>query len=216
MIIPFIKNINFYELLKFKSLFGKSDPMKDYIPIAYLQSTGTQYIDTGVKYDNHYHYIIDCEIDSIPGNQLFGMLHFYDHSVVIWDNYHYYLCNGERQRFDSNIIGGNRAIITIDYDDKSIAIKSGDIDTVKVFTGDFNPSSSVYPVILFAYWTSWSDKLSGYGKGKIYSFKYYESDELLRDMVPVIRKSDNKPGMYDKVSQTFLINQGTGEFTVPV
>ena len=39
---------------------------------------------------------------------------------------------------------------------------------------------------------------------------------LLRDMIPVIRLSDYKPGMYDKVTQTFFTNQGTGEFETPV
>jgi len=37
---------------------------------------------------------------------------------------------------------------------------------------------------------------------------------LLVDLVPCYRKSDNKPGMYDKVHNTFYTNVGTGDFTV--
>jgi len=51
--------------------------------------------------------------------------------------------------------------------------------------------------------------------GKVYSAKTYDSDDvLINDFVPCYRKSDSKPGLYDLVKQTFLTNQGTGEFTV--
>lgn len=33
-------------------------------------------------------------------------------------------------------------------------------------------------------------------------------------LIPCYRKSDNKPGMYDLVSGSFLVNSGTGEFTI--
>ena len=31
-------------------------------------------------------------------------------------------------------------------------------------------------------------------------------------MVPCIRNSDNKPGLYDKVNKVFYVNKGSGEF----
>lgn len=49
-------------------------------------------------------------------------------------------------------------------------------------------------------------------KGKIYSAKLWDNNQLVRDFIPVIRKSDDKPGMYDKVTRTFFTNAGTGEF----
>ena len=48
---------------------------------------------------------------------------------------------------------------------------------------------------------------------KLYSMKLYgETDSIVGNFIPCYRKSDNKPGMYDTVSQTFFTNQGTGEF----
>lgn len=45
-------------------------------------------------------------------------------------------------------------------------------------------------------------------------FKYWDKDDnLLRDMIPCYRRSDNVIGMFDKVSQTFFTNAGTGTFT---
>ena len=49
---------------------------------------------------------------------------------------------------------------------------------------------------------------------KIKSHRIFVSDELVRDFVPCYRKSDDKPGMYDLVSDTFFTNAGTGEFAV--
>jgi len=50
--------------------------------------------------------------------------------------------------------------------------------------------------------------------GKVSSIKVLKDDNLLANYVPCYRKSDNKPGMYDLVSDTFYINEGTGDFLV--
>jgi len=51
--------------------------------------------------------------------------------------------------------------------------------------------------------------------GRVYSLKVSKDNTLLSNFVPCVRKSDNKPGMYDTVSHTFYTNAGTGEFIVP-
>lgn len=48
-----------------------------------------------------------------------------------------------------------------------------------------------------------------------YYFKFYRNDQLIGDFVPCVRKSDNKPGMYDTVTRTFFTNAGAGEFIIP-
>lgn len=51
--------------------------------------------------------------------------------------------------------------------------------------------------------------------GKVFTteFSGYNKQYIL---VPCYRKSDNKPGMYDKVNDVFYTNEGTGEFEVGV
>ena len=44
-------------------------------------------------------------------------------------------------------------------------------------------------------------------------FSLYSKDECVRNLFPVIRNSDSKPGLYDTVTGTFFTNAGTGEFT---
>lgn len=54
------------------------------------------------------------------------------------------------------------------------------------------------------------------GKGcRIYSIKFYNGETIIANFIPCVRKSDNKPGMYDTVTKTFFTNAGTGEFIVP-
>ena len=48
--------------------------------------------------------------------------------------------------------------------------------------------------------------------GKILGFQAERSAETIRNLVPALRSSDGKPGMFDTVSKNFYVNQGTGEF----
>lgn len=49
------------------------------------------------------------------------------------------------------------------------------------------------------------------GKSKIYYFQMYQSNQLTLDLIPVLDQN-NVPCMYDKVSDQFFYNQGTGTF----
>ena len=48
--------------------------------------------------------------------------------------------------------------------------------------------------------------------GKLWSFKIWDNNVLVRDYVPCYRKEDNVVGMYDIVNDVFYTNLGTGEF----
>lgn len=50
---------------------------------------------------------------------------------------------------------------------------------------------------------------------KTYSSKMIKNGVVVQNLIPCVRKSDSKPGMYDTVSKTFYTNSGTGEFIVP-
>ena len=187
----------------------------DYQEVEYLMSTGTQYIDTGLRFDtSDYHYIVDCTIDNYNGNQMFGMKVSYDHGVDVYNGV-YQLMDSNYYIYDTTIPAGQRATFTIDRPTKTIYADSGNIHDSHTFSGDFFPSGSVYKVVLFACWSSWSDALSACGIGKIYSFRFFKGGMLVRDLVPCVRIEDEKPGMYDLVTDTFYTNQGTGEFIVP-
>ena len=66
---------------------------------------------------------------------------------------------------------------------------------------------------LFLLGQNYKGNYRGNGLKQISYFKYWDNnDNLLRDMVPCYRKSDNVIGMYDKVSKILFTNAGTGTF----
>lgn len=50
---------------------------------------------------------------------------------------------------------------------------------------------------------------------RLYSLKMWEDGHLVRNYTPCIRKADSKPGLFETVSGEFVVNAGTGEFTTP-
>ena len=53
---------------------------------------------------------------------------------------------------------------------------------------------------------------SQYLKGKIYYLKFYSNGELIRNLRPTYRITDNTVGMYDLVENKFFPNAGTNDF----
>ena len=47
---------------------------------------------------------------------------------------------------------------------------------------------------------------------KCYNFSCYSKTKKEKDLIPCYRKSDGKPGMYDLVTDKFLVNKGSNEF----
>jgi len=51
-----------------------------------------------------------------------------------------------------------------------------------------------------------------YGYARFKEIKMYDGDELVRDLVPCYRKSDNKPGMFDIVNKNFYSSKTSSDF----
>ena len=80
--------------------------------------------------------------------------------------------------------------------------------------GHFVVGSSV---VLFAAHTNGGAK-SMLSSMRLYGFTVTDpmTGAILCDLLPCVRRADNKPGLYDRVNMRFLVNGGTGEFKVPI
>lgn len=76
------------------------------------------------------------------------------------------------------------------------------------------PQASTRSCAIFTYVSS-ADSATYRAAMVLYSLKIDGASGAILNMIPCIRKSDSKPGMYDTVSKTFYTNAGTGEFIVP-
>lgn len=183
----------------------------EYQEVTYIQSTGTQYIDTGIIPTSSSKAEVKYAVNAVgnAGSGIFGSADSGSPSTrfQIYQN--------------SNIslgIGGGYASMTEDTD---IHVSVLDAKNLKVYhdgieqsatTGTFsnNPMPN-NTITLFARHegsTSFS-----YGKCKIYYVKIWENDELIRYYIPAQRISDNVCGMYNLIDNTFLVNNGSDSFT---
>lgn len=73
-----------------------------------------------------------------------------------------------------------------------------------------NLTNITIPIFVFARNTNGTP--SNYIKGKLYSCQIYDSSELIMDLIPV--RVGNVGYMYDKVTKRLFGNAGTGNFTL--
>jgi hypothetical protein len=186
--------------------------------VAYLESTGTQYIDTGINPDDTYGYFVDmeqieswseqCPIGCMDAGNRFVGVYFANRTTgttttslaVGFGSYvkaEVYPAgfNVNQKVITSCNYMNNRKVIFDGYEIKDLSdinIKGAISRTIHLFNRHYS-SSAIF-------------------KGRIYNAVISKDNEIVADFVPCYRKSDNKPGMYDLVTGTFFTNAGTGEF----
>lgn len=180
----------------------------EYQEVEYIESSGSQWIDTGVilTLENTN---IRCDADVIVSTTALDKTIFgtngggntYYH-LTPYDYQWYYGTNGSEGHSGSysNIIG-TEYIISFNNNGK-IIINGEIIVENKIFTAK-NKSITI------------NTRMNGTSIWKFKYFKIYDDSSIIRNFIPCYRKSDSKPGMYDLVTNTFYVNQGTGaDFTV--
>lgn len=193
---------------------GNDSPFPEgVVPVEYIESTGSQYIDTGVIVNSRS--TVEFEVQVVNYND--GCMGLYEASSggrmlyinfygnKIYPRYGYFSPSSAQLnpydgwiRFGVNrVVFSNGTIIineTIAYSDISI---SG-LDTL------------TKPMILFAYMRV--NNIQGYTKARVFRFRIWNVDELILDIVPV--REGEVGAMYDLVSGGLFYNQGTGAFII--
>lgn len=192
-----------------------------YQEVDYLQSTGTQYIDTGLTGDIDTEWIVEFSDFDRNGNNYAGPFGIAATGakviVVCGGQVRVYTSFGNKQDVYYNTATASATEWATSTKRKISISKNGvyEDDTQKLAAYD-NPtySSSNLTMVIFA--RKESDGTVGTMIGtKIYSFVCKKNGTELAHFVPCYRKSDNEPGMYDTVSGEFFTNDGTGSFTIP-
>ncbi len=175
-----------------------------YTPIEYIQSSGTQYIDTGYKPNGNTKYSLTSSSVSSAG-VMFGAYNstwtdgsgYYSNAGNSPDWVHYY-ANTNTQYTMS---GAYNLVI----DKGKVTINN--TQYLNQSTKSFSVTRNLY---IFAGNTAGS--LTQPTSYKLYSMKIYTNNVISRDFIPVL-DSNNVACLYDKVTGGFFYNQGTGTFT---
>ena len=173
--------------------------------VAYLESHGTEWIDTGIIPTEATSCKLDGQFRRVDVTQINGA---YDTSSGN-KGFDIGVANGKwfARRFGANTLkitaDTNRHVFEIISDESAFSIDGTKYNLL------FSTGSFLKSIYLFAR----NDLLiSFYCTLALYGFSVRENNTLIQDIIPVLDLS-GRPAMYDEVSGQFFYNQGTGEFT---
>ncbi len=190
---------------------GTSRLPAEYQEVEYIESTGTQYINSGVLPNTFTTLVLSFAYTSNTTNtQLFG-------SRESWNRKGFYvgtksntLGNGFWIEFGSSYYETNLPLSDTNQHTLSFGRRFYYDDTL-YYT--FNTTLSGYQnIILFGSWEGEQNAIVP-SSSRLYSCQIYDNITLIRDFAPCYRKSDNVIGLYDLVNNTFYTNSGSGTFT---
>lgn len=185
----------------------------EYQQVEYIESTGTQYIDTQINPANKkIGAVLDFQFTSNTKTSggVFGSLKNdgtdniqftvyqskwrikINNYAVYGDNY-----DTERHLVSLNMPGGTK-------------IDDNIINNTQYTVASTN-TSNLY--LLAANYVSPGETVNYSLNGKLYSAKIYDGEKMIRHYIPCYRKSDNVIGVYDIVNDKFYTNEGTGNFS---
>lgn len=181
----------------------------EYQEVEYIESTGTQWIDTGISPN----ILLKGEITIMPKRYGYPIGSTNGQNKDYWGiNFHSsnkfecYLGSGTYPK-ESNWSLDTKYNIVINDNKKFYANNTLLTDFSNIQNNyNFNTNKNIY---LFR--MNYSNLTVGYFR--FYNAKFWNNGEVVRDFVPCYRKSDNEIGMYDVVNNVFYTNAGTGTFT---
>lgn len=177
-----------------------------YTELEYIQSTGTQYIDTGFKANNNTHVLMDSEFLETPSSNtaLFGArtsANNKNYAMLFIPSYFRSDYNTSYTQTWSisakirRIYDKNKQTTRIDGDNQSYS-------NVK-FQTDYN-------LTLFA--INAAGTVLWFASMRLFSCKIYDNGTLIRDFIPC-KNAAGVIGLYDLVNSKFYANAGKGVFT---
>lgn len=185
----------------------------EYQQVEYIESTGTQYIDTGINADYKLSLIFDIQVTDDTKTQNFGAIHT-NNGVYLRHHWNYQEVDGRKTlRYFFEEDNQSRTLfydVSLSRNVYNIDMYNKKLNDIAITRIDFDTTLNYW---LFGR-NSDREDLKIKSLIKLYSCKMYYENKLVRDFIPCYRVSDNKPGLYDLVNNIFYINQGTGEFVV--
>ena len=175
----------------------------EYQQVDYIESSGTQYIDTGYLMNNNS--IFEFKFaPMVESGHIFGV-----------SNYaRMYVQNNSGRAYE--YVRSNKFYEYGEYEQGTIhTFKLTPSEYIMDGTKRLDVTQTIadcpYNMPIFARNTG--KKIVMYSSIKLYYFKVYEGNDIKRDFIPCYRKSDNVVGLYDLVNKVFYTNAGTGAFT---
>ena len=196
---------------------ARADSLKNYQVLQYLESSGTQAIDTGVKYaDDTCLYTQMQVLNNNTGGHIGAIDQCSDN---INDRFHFRVDNSTFWAYAAHSESGSAVNSVGDgwnqwFIDKinNRIFKNGS-SAAGLALGAYGTADDSHSTIWLFGRNSNNSSYRQYATVRLSLTVIFHDDSLERQMIPCRRLSDNELGMYDLVRREFLTNIGTGSFT---
>lgn len=181
-----------------------------YTQLEYIESTGTQYIDTGFTPNQDTSLTMTAMLlSTADGASVYGSGVNNQNSAFecyLWSNSLEFNYGNNPYAFVGTAVANKK--FTLEHRKVSA---SYEYENGASYSHTFNSTTftSPYPLLIFA---NKRPTQIGYGYIRMYECSLYDNNMLIRNFIPARRNSDNVLGMYDLVNDVFYTNAGTGEF----
>lgn len=197
---------NYYKDLS----FGDYIPL-GYTPLEYIQSTGTQYIDTGVSPDT-----ADIKIE-LKYQYLDNRGTGYDTIMGCHNgnNSNLFVSSLNGTSAERHTLGANANNLTTPYDTKihTLIFNDENHECYKdgELIGSVGTGFTTFNRNIYMFGNNGSGTLGNQSSGRIWYCKIWKNGNLVRSFKPCLRY-DGTIGLYDTVDNIFYSNKGTGTF----
>ena len=183
----------------------------EYQEVEYIESTGTQYIDTGILVDSNT--LTDGIVteSKIAYTTNSGQANYKNQTpyyfIGVYSDNTFYSGLGPTYTRGSSFQNDNKEhVFRLDSLNKTFSIDNQVVTQYNIsrYTGTYIDNIHLFNV---------STTNTYYTREKLYYTKIWSNGELVRNLIPCYRKNDNVIGLYDMVSKTFFTNARTGTFS---
>lgn len=175
--------------------------------VEYIQSSGTQYIDTGFTPNQETRVYAECVFPTSSTTQaLFGS------RTSSSANQFQFVSSGNYYRSDYNTTASN--VTNVSYGSnkfyvdkaKNVFDLNGDHSLTQTYAAFTCPGS------MYIFATNNNGAVYAQTSAKLYALRVYDNGALVRDFTPVKRVSDGIIGLWDAITGELFTNAGTGTF----
>lgn len=179
-------------------------PTKQYALLKSIQSSGTQYIDTGFKPNQDTRTVMRVTVSQTGTEQYLFGVRMPETALYEFHRYSNKWSIGYRNRWTDYMTYSGAMPFTIDLN-KNQCYFNGSL----VGSGTYGTFTCDRPMFLFTCNGGSYTPITA----TVYECQIYDNGMLVRNFVPAKRLVDGAVGLYDRIGNAFYPNAGTGTFT---
>ena len=191
-----------------------------YTELEYLESSGTQYIDTGLTVNGNTEVSVDLQLLETPYSRYIFGSYTYDaptRNYFLWitgnSDYAKYQYGWHSGYANFSTPDTNRHLFRIYNDGYWAYLDIDGVNVGRLKNVDSMPESHHTFILFRGYETKdGNDRIYTGISQKMYKVVIKQNRNIIMNLIPARRNSDNVLGMYDTVTRTFFTNAGTGTF----